>query len=241
MASFTLITGAKLGCNNLVTVVQRAEATSQPHRWHKRQVSPPWTQQNPCPVAAQQREKRPLRSANSRVINLAARINNSWNSWSVGPGPARRGEAGFNHSTTSRGGEGSRFEGQEGGSTVKIFPVLGLQIYKQQLACVCPAARRKHRVSTGLLLLLSITDAGAKVCQLARFLWSPVCCGFGHDSVPWDFQVVSHPNTRLAQDCSAPSIRCAQPSAPGSHWYNHIETHRSKRQEPAQRFKTITH
>lgn len=35
MASLTLIIGAKLGSNNLATGVQRAEATGQPHRWHK--------------------------------------------------------------------------------------------------------------------------------------------------------------------------------------------------------------
>lgn len=141
-------------------------------------------------------------------------------------------------------GEGSCFEVQEEGSTFKIFPVLGPQIYNQQSACIrlfCSQAQTLCFHLTSPVPVHHWCWGQTKSFQLVRFLWSPVCRVFGRDSVPWDFQVVSHPNTRLAQDCSAPIIRWAQPSAPSFHWYNHIETHRSEWQEPAQHFKTITH
>lgn len=44
----------------------------------------------------------------------------------MGPGPAQRGVPVL--TTPQPTGEGSRFEGQEGGSAFKIFLVLGLQI-----------------------------------------------------------------------------------------------------------------
>lgn len=72
-----------------------------------RQMSPPWAAQtHVAPLGGTAKGEELSVYTKSCVINLEASINNSWNSWSVGPGPAQqRGEASFNHTTALRGGE----------------------------------------------------------------------------------------------------------------------------------------
>ena len=140
-------------------------------------------------------------------------------------------------------GEGSRFEGQEGGSTLKIFPVLGLQIYNQQFACIRLFCSQVQTLCFHLTSPVPVHHScwgQTKPFNLYGFCGLPFAMVLAVTPCPGISRWSPTQNTGLAQDCSAPTIRCAQPSAPGFRCYNHIETHRSEWQEPAQHFKTIT-
>lgn len=107
-----------------------------------RQMSPPWKARSP--VTRRHSKGRALSVyTKSCLINIEAHINNSWNSWSMGPGPAQR--VGRPLLTTPQPpGEGSRFEGQEGGSACKTFPVSGSSlpaytVFSLDFSCSCPS------------------------------------------------------------------------------------------------------